>query len=436
MADSELVQRLKRSVEEWNAWRRDQERDFEPDLTRAVLNNVDLTGADLSNSRLAQAELGAATLKRCDFRGADLVDAYLVGANLEGARMAGAKVMRARLRGANLEGAAMVNADLEEAALAGASLRRANLSGANLREATLTKADLTEATLTGADLQRARLEGADMTKARLRKAILLHADLQRSVLNGASLVGAVCQSTVFIGATCTSTDLRNIDGRNADFSQAILQDADLRKADLGRAVLIGTDLASSNLEETVLREALSDATTLWPQDFDVREAVGANEAARLDAEHRPVVEEVTDDISLSLEALSAVEGLKESEAKWIAGQFTLDPNSPAFEAQRQTLADDKSLGEMLTWMESVFEEKLTDDEIEASLSEAERLREEEARLDRELRTEIQNLPEAERETLEHIDQMRRQLRDWSRELPEELVSGLLDQKVDEGGEDK
>lgn len=87
---------------------------------------------------------------------------------------------------------------------------------------------------------------------------------------------------------------------------------------------------------------------------------------------------------------------------------------------------------MLNWMESVFENKLSDDEIEESLSEAEQLRDEEAKLDRELRDEIQSLPISERGTLEQIDRMRRQLREWSKELPDELVSRLFEQKANDG----
>lgn len=434
MADPKQVQRLKKSVEDWNEWRRQQARDFEPDLTRAGLNNHDLTGADLSNANLAKAELGAAVLKGCDLRGANLSDAYLVSADLEGARGAGARILRARLRGANLKGAVLVSADFSEAALAGACLEGANLTGANLTEANLTGADLSQANLSGANLQDAEAPGARFVGARMRKALLAGADLQKATLDGASLVGAKCQRTQFAAASCISTDLRNIEGRNADFTGADLQRADLRNADLGRAVLISADLRACNLDGTILREGLADLTTKWPDGFDAREALGANEAARLDAERRQMdTEPLVQDSARLIDSLAEVEGLNQDEAQWIAGQFTLDADGQDFEVQRQAIAD-SDLADSLEWMESVFENKLSAQEIEASLDAAKRLRSEEARIDQELMLEIRSLPVADRENLERIDKLRRQLRDWSWDLPDELVGRMLDQIDDEGKE--
>jgi hypothetical protein len=257
IADPKLVQRLTRSVADWNTWRHDQ--DFVPDSFPCCVEQC-----------------------RPDSR---------------------------RSVGSGSRGGALL---------------RTNLTGS-----TLTEADRTGANLTGANLQHAQLAQADLTSTRLRKAVLTHANLQQAILEGAGLVGAVCQNTVFIGASGAGADLCNIDGRNADFSHAVLQDVDLRKADLGRAMLIATDFSAANLEETVLLEALSNADTKWPAEFDFREALGANEAARLDAERRqaPVVPIEEAASTLSLQALAEVEGLEKSEALWIAAYSWLIASS-------------------------------------------------------------------------------------------------------------
>jgi hypothetical protein len=162
-------------------------------------------------------------------------------------------------------------------------------------------------------------------------------DSRRSVGSGSrggallrtNLTGSTLTEADRTGANLTGANLCNIDGRNADFSHAVLQDVDLRKADLGRAMLIATDFSAANLEETVLLEALSNADTKWPAEFDFREALGANEAARLDAERRqaPVVPIEEAASTLSLQALAEVEGLEKSEALWIAAYSWLIASS-------------------------------------------------------------------------------------------------------------
>jgi hypothetical protein len=162
-------------------------------------------------------------------------------------------------------------------------------------------------------------------------------DSRRSVGSGSrggallrtNLTGSTLTEADRTGANLTGANLCNIDGRNADFSHAVLQDVDLRKADLGRAMLIATDFSAANLEETVLLEALSNADTKWPAEFDFREALVANEAARLDAERRqaPVVPIEEAASTLSLQALAEVEGLEKSEALWIAAYSWLIASS-------------------------------------------------------------------------------------------------------------
>lgn len=97
-----------------------------------------------------------------------------------------------------------------------------------LREANLSKADLGEADLYDADLSDAKLHEAYLLKANLHIA-----DLRRADLSGAILIGA-------------------------DLGGANLHVADLRRADLR-----GADLSGS-----ILREALYNHDTKWPDGFD------------------------------------------------------------------------------------------------------------------------------------------------------------------------
>ena len=75
------LERLLRSVEEWNEWRRENP-DVVPDLTLAALNGKDLSGANLSGANLRRARLD--------------------GVNLSGARLGDVDLSRVRLTGADL----------------------------------------------------------------------------------------------------------------------------------------------------------------------------------------------------------------------------------------------------------------------------------------------------------------------------------------------
>lgn len=125
MADQEQLERLKRSIEEWNQWRQEQSYDFCPDLSLANLNNINLSHANLS--------------------GALLRDASLIGANLSEALLSSANLTGALLGSANLS-----HANLSEAFLSGVNLYSANLRGASLDGAILKGSDLSEADLTNA----------------------------------------------------------------------------------------------------------------------------------------------------------------------------------------------------------------------------------------------------------------------------------------------
>ena len=121
MANQEHVRILRRGVDTWNRWRKENN-----------VSNPDLRGANLTQAQLSKAVL----------RGAQLSEADLYGANLSKAHL-----LRADLRGANLQ-----KADLQ-----GAKLIQANLSGANLSEANLSKASLISSILIETNFQKAVL---------------------------------------------------------------------------------------------------------------------------------------------------------------------------------------------------------------------------------------------------------------------------------------
>ncbi len=121
--NADQVERLRRSVTEWNQWRVENQ---------GVV--PDLRGADLRNAHL---------------NGAMLTKADLVGANLSGAMLVDVRFAYALLMNANLSGAMLAEADFWGADLSGASLVQADLYGAHLAGARMTDADLTGVDLTG-----------------------------------------------------------------------------------------------------------------------------------------------------------------------------------------------------------------------------------------------------------------------------------------------
>jgi uncharacterized protein YjbI with pentapeptide repeats len=123
MADEEQLERLKRSVEEWNQWRREHP-EIRPNLSRA----------SLSGAYLSKAHLGSTDLNEANLSGAYLGDAYLGSANLLRTNLRSANLGSADLRIANLSGADLCDADLGSANLSDAQLIGTNFKVAQARE--------------------------------------------------------------------------------------------------------------------------------------------------------------------------------------------------------------------------------------------------------------------------------------------------------------
>ena len=85
MADSEHLSKLRRDLNEWNKWRKDNPQ-IKPDLTSAPLQGADLINADLSGANLLGADLIGADLHSVNFYEANLALADLTkakGLNVE-----------------------------------------------------------------------------------------------------------------------------------------------------------------------------------------------------------------------------------------------------------------------------------------------------------------------------------------------------------------
>ena len=179
MANPKHLEILKKGVEAWNRWRK-QNPDIQPILGRA----------NLGEANLMRVDLHGADLKRVDLHGANLQ-----GANLINAWLDGADLRNADLSGADLAKATPCMADLIRANLGGADLSGADLSGANFLGANLAKADLGGANLVGSTLVSVDLEGANLREAYLEVTALGNLDLSSAVglaevdHNGPSTIG-------------------------------------------------------------------------------------------------------------------------------------------------------------------------------------------------------------------------------------------------------
>ena len=85
MANPEHLEILKRGVEEWNTWRKENP-EVRPDLSEARLREANLNGANLSGANLFKANLSRATLSGANLTGADLRGAnFLTQEQFDGA---------------------------------------------------------------------------------------------------------------------------------------------------------------------------------------------------------------------------------------------------------------------------------------------------------------------------------------------------------------
>lgn len=259
MANAEQVAMLRRSVSEWNEWRKKNEH-VPVDLNRADLLSADLSFANLSGADLRYVSLSGATLTYTGLGRAHLNGAHLNEARLNGAILTSADLRGADLRGTELMGAKLMSAQLCHTNLRGAELRHINLRGANLKSANLRDAnfydaDLRSANFCDADLRGAELTGAYLSGANLSRADLTDADLTDADLNYAHLLGSTLISAHLNSAHLNGANLMGANLRGAELREAHLYEADLRGANLRGVDLSGADLRVAQMVGTQLPEA-------------------------------------------------------------------------------------------------------------------------------------------------------------------------------------
>jgi uncharacterized protein YjbI with pentapeptide repeats len=255
MANDEHIAMLKKGVDTWNAWRRENP-DIRPDLREA-----DLGGANLSKANLSGAVLYEAVLYEADLHKANLAEADLFKAKLTGTRLS-----EANLTGANLAGANMTDAWVDRANLARANLTGADLSFANLNGADLTEANLTGAILKGALLGLGDLSAANLTQADLRAADLTEANLCRVKLSGADLGGVKLSGADLYEAVLTGASLQG----------AQLIETNLTGADLTGCRVYGVSAWGLKLEETKQQNLVitgADESTVTVDNIEVAQFV-------------------------------------------------------------------------------------------------------------------------------------------------------------------
>lgn len=109
MANAEQLAILKKGAKTWNKWREKNDYLIQPDLSRAILRNVNLEGFDLIEANLTQADLSRA--------------------NLSGARLAFTL----------FETADLTETDLSETDLTEATFTNTEFSGSNFRKAQISR---------------------------------------------------------------------------------------------------------------------------------------------------------------------------------------------------------------------------------------------------------------------------------------------------------
>jgi DnaJ-domain-containing protein 1 len=193
MADEEHLAILKKGVEVWNEWRRENP-DIIPDLGGTDLSGINLDGFDLHQAALWNSFFGGSSL-----RGALLTWAFLQNSYLLGIDLTGADLRRASLQGANLSLACLYRANLR-----GAFLNEVDLSSADLREA-----DLYQASICKTNLIAARLDGANLSEAFLAYTHALATNFEGVVLTGACIEALNTDSrTDFNNVVCDYVYLR------------------------------------------------------------------------------------------------------------------------------------------------------------------------------------------------------------------------------------
>jgi len=247
MANEEQIALIRRSVEEWNAWRESHPREpidlSEADFRGGSLYEANLCNADLRWATLVEADLGGADLRNADLQKADLFDANLGYARLAGARFSGSSMVRANFSNTLIE-----DIDLSEVELTAARLNEAKLVRVKLRAVDLDEAELNGASLASTDLRHSKIRRANLSKADLSGANMCGASLCDSNMTDAQLRGALLNDADLSGVDLSRADLSGADLTGASLERARLVETNMRDAVLTRASVYGVSAWGVQLE--------------------------------------------------------------------------------------------------------------------------------------------------------------------------------------------
>ena len=311
MANKEHVDLLKKSVKNWNSWRK-QNPEIQPNLENADLRSCNLSGANLTGALLRGvncqgANLSSASLKiivEClkgqnerlwgtssverevltdasyaDFRGADLTKV-----NLKGVKLHHADLRESNLSGANLNSyfywVGCQEDDETETIFVSTDFTSANLSGVDLTVTSCSNRVYGDRCndepsfygtdfpiFAGADLCEAKLNGIDFRRLDFRKSNLSRADLRKAIfkqtnLSGATLREADLREAIFENANLCETDLSQANLSKLEISETNLQLARLEGTNLEEVTFKGSDLTGANFESANLAKAKFEETSI------------------------------------------------------------------------------------------------------------------------------------------------------------------------------
>jgi hypothetical protein len=131
MANQTQVEILKKGVDVWNQWRKDNPRE-EIDLQKADFYGASLNGVDLSNANLQEVFFERSDLSLSDLRGANLSRGNLMFSSLYNADLTSANLKHAMLFGADLTEADLTECNLVGSILGAATFLHTAVNGAKI----------------------------------------------------------------------------------------------------------------------------------------------------------------------------------------------------------------------------------------------------------------------------------------------------------------
>ena len=157
MTKEEMVAMLKRSVDEWNEWRKDNPHTI-ANLDKVDLSNLNLEGIDLHDVTLLEANLSGSNLSN-----STISDAYFISANLSSVKLSCSVIINSNFANANMNRLRIDDSELNNVEFIGADLRFSYFVNSKFG-----KIDFTESNLNGTRFIKSTLTICNFSGAILR----------------------------------------------------------------------------------------------------------------------------------------------------------------------------------------------------------------------------------------------------------------------------